>query len=497
MIKICDVIKYEGSNDTFVWKHPAEDFNFLTQLIVHESQEAIFFRNGEAYDVFGPGRHTLKAQNLPLLTKVIKKFTDDETPFHCEVYFINKTVQMGLFWGTDTRVRFIDPLTEVPLDIGASGEMNLQVFDSKKIVTKLVGTMNGAAWYQNRTKSGAEFGDSREGFTKNLRESFRPLISNAVKTNLALAIKQGGIDILEIDQHLGELSEILRDKIAPGFEEYGLTIPQFYVNTVSLPEDNRDFKNIRELRTINLKKKMVEATAEIQATQAEVDAEVEVANRKRELERQETATEIARRKAERELIEAQTKAQAARLQGLADAEVMAAKGYSHKDEIDAEVQKAYAEGMGKMGSNGGGSGSSGGSMMSDIVSLGIGMQAASAMTGQMNNMFAGFGGNAQAPQQAPSTPVAPVAPAVAQPQNEIQCAKCGNALPANAKFCLECGTKVEILAENEVICPECGKKTLKGKFCMECGASFVVRCAKCGSEIPNGAKFCLECGEKV
>ena len=54
MGKIADVIKYEGDNTTFIWKHPNEDFNSLTQLIVHESQEAIFMMNGQALDLFGP-----------------------------------------------------------------------------------------------------------------------------------------------------------------------------------------------------------------------------------------------------------------------------------------------------------------------------------------------------------------------------------------------------------------------------------------------------------
>ena len=59
-MKIFDVIKYEGDNSTFVWKHPCEDFNCLSQLIVHENQEAVFFMNGQALDLFGPGRYTLK-----------------------------------------------------------------------------------------------------------------------------------------------------------------------------------------------------------------------------------------------------------------------------------------------------------------------------------------------------------------------------------------------------------------------------------------------------
>lgn len=82
-------------------------------------------------------------------------------------------------------------------------------------------------------------------------------------------------------------------------------------------------------------------------------------------------------------------------------------------------------------------------------------------------------------------------------QQNILCPNCGNELPASAKFCLECGTKIEALEPDEMICPACGKKTPKGKFCMECGSPLVNKCANCGSEIPLGAKFCLECGTPV
>lgn len=96
MGQIAQIIKYEGDNSTFVWKHPNEDFNSLTELIVHESQEAVFFMNGQALDLFGPGRYTLETQNIPKLGKLLNRATGDQTPFHCEVYFINKTVQMSL-----------------------------------------------------------------------------------------------------------------------------------------------------------------------------------------------------------------------------------------------------------------------------------------------------------------------------------------------------------------------------------------------------------------
>ena len=97
---LASIIKYEGDNETLVWKHPIEDFNMGSQLIVHESQEAIFFRDGQALDLFGPGRYTLETQQLPILEKLYDLPTNPEGTFHSEVYFINKAVQMAIKWGT-------------------------------------------------------------------------------------------------------------------------------------------------------------------------------------------------------------------------------------------------------------------------------------------------------------------------------------------------------------------------------------------------------------
>lgn len=393
MGQIAEIIKYEGDNSTFIWKHPSEDFNNLTQLIVHESQEAIFFLNGQALDLFGPGRYTLETQNIPKIGKFLNRATGGETPFHCEVYFINKTVQMALKWGTDSKVRYIDPESGLPLELGASGSMNLMVDDSRKLLVKLVGTMQGIAWDADTL-----------GFTKSLQSCFRPLISMAVKSNLTAAIKARSFDIFEIDEHLSELSDVLHEKIRPGFEEYGLTIPQFYLTTVVLPEEDPNFRRLRDLHTISLQSRTIRAEAQIRAEKAKAEADVTAAQRQIELERQTTQTEVAKRAAERRLIEAQAEAMAAKAAGIAEAEVMQAKGYNQKDVLQADVQKAFAQGLGQMGANGGG----GGSAMSDILGLGIGLQAAGAMGSQLNGLFAGLTG--QNPQPAPA-PAAQPAPA--------------------------------------------------------------------------------------
>ena len=209
------------------------------------------------------------------------------------------------------------------------------------------------------------------------------------------------------------------------------------------------------------------------------DAAKVIAERKAILEKETTETEKLRKEAERQLIQAQVDAQAAKLAGFAEAEVMQAKGYNQKDVLQAEVQKAYAEGIGNMGSNGGGSG-----MMGDMVGLGVGLAAAGNIANQMGGLFQGLN-------------VAPVAAAAPAQEETTTCPTCGKSLPANAKFCFECGSKIEKLDDSEMICPACGKKTRKGKFCMECGASLINKCPKCGAEVPQGGKFCLECGEKL
>lgn len=455
MANVAQIIKYEGDNSTFIWKHPLEDFNSLTQLIVHESQEAIFFMNGQALDTFGPGRHTLETQNIPQIGKFLNKTTGGDTPFHCEVYFINKTVQMAIKWGTDSKVRFIEPTMGLPIELGACGELNLQVENARKLLIKLVGTMKGIAW-----------GENGAGFTKSLQASFRPLISTAVKTHLASSIKAENIDILEIDENLERLSEGLRRKINPGFEEYGLTVPQLYITSVMLPENDPNFKKMRELHTIGFQAKAIQADTFIRTTQADAEAQVTAARRKIELEKQATQTEVAKSEAERELIRAQADAQATKMAGFAEAEVMRAKGYSEKDVLQAEVQKAYAEGIGNMNISGGGAG--------DIIGLGVGLAAAGAMAPQVSQMFQGI----NTPVQEPAA----------------KCAKCGAPLPANAKFCLECGEKV--VAADQVVCPQCGSTVPKGKFCPECGHKFQTNCPNCGAAV-TGGKFCPECGGKL
>lgn len=314
-----------------------------------------------------------------------------------------------------------------------------------------------------------------------------------VKSNLSAIIKQQNIDIVEVVEHPGELSEALRDKIVRGIEEYALTIPQFFLTNIVFPESDPNFKRLRELHTIALQKRMAAAEAVVRTSQAEsraaymtaeaeAAAKIKVAQRGAILEGQTTETEIARREAERKLIQAQ----AAQMAGMAEAAVMQVKGYNQKDVLQAEVHKAYAEGIGNMGPAISGGGES--SVIGDMLGLGVGVAAMGAMAPQVGEMMKGFNVSGITDENGATDK---------QPVQNAKCPVCGSELPANAKFCLECGAKIEVLSDNEIICPACGKKTPKGKFCVECGHPLVNKCPNCGAEVPKGGMFCLECRTKL
>ena len=311
-------IKYEGDNETLLWKHPIEDFNLGSQLIVHESQEAIFFRDGQALDLFGAGRYTLETQQLPILEKLYHLPTNTDGTFHSEVYFINLTTQMGIKWGTDSKVRLFDPASGMYIEIGASGEFSIRVTNSRKLLLKLVGTADGM-------KNEDIFGG------KNSKGFFRSLIMTRVKTYLAQVIKDKGYNILEIDYRLQELSDSLRERINADIDEYGLMMTGFYVTTVMTPDDDKNFQRMKQqyadqylkVREEEIRRQEAEAAAERRFVEAQTEARLKMIG--------------AQGDAESTRIKAQGEADAYRMRAEAEAMEMKMKGYTYQQESARQV----------------------------------------------------------------------------------------------------------------------------------------------------------------
>jgi membrane protease subunit (stomatin/prohibitin family) len=138
---IIDVVKYDGSPSVFAWKFPNIELGTWTQLIVNESQEAVLYKGGQSLDLFGPGRHTLKTANIPLLSKIINLPFGGRSPFTAEIWYINKVNTLDVKWGTPTPIQLQDPKYNVFVPLRAFGQFGIKVSDSKMFLQKLVGTL--------------------------------------------------------------------------------------------------------------------------------------------------------------------------------------------------------------------------------------------------------------------------------------------------------------------------------------------------------------------
>lgn len=456
---LASIIKYEGDNETLVWKHPIEDFNLGSQLIVHESQEAIFFRDGQALDLFGPGRYTLETQQLPILEKLYQLPTDTEGTFHSEVYFVNLATQMGIKWGTDSKVRLFDPMTGMHVELGASGEFSVRVVNSRKLLVKLVGTTGELRQEQL-------LGGNGKGL-------FRALVMTQVKSYLAAAIRENAINILEIDERLTELSEALRQRINPKLSEYGLEMPEFYVSRVVTPDDDPNFRRMKEqfaeaylnVRQEQIRKSVATAEAERKAVEAQTAARMKIIG--------------AQGDAEALKIQKQAEVEAYRMQAAAEAEEMRLKGYTYQQET---ARKVGLEAMqnGLTGGSGGGLG--------DIAGLGITLGAMGSVIGMTKDALNPVMDSAKQMGQAVG----------GAPSEGWDCPECGTK-NIQSKFCPECGAK-KPEPKQGWDCPQCGTKNIQSKFCPECGCKKPEEptswnCPECGTQNIT-SKFCPECGHR-
>lgn len=458
------VIQYEGDNSVFVWKHPVTDFVTGSQLIVHESQEAIFLRNGEALDSFGPGRYTLETGMLPKMGQYFALPMNGH-PFPAEVYFINLAVHMGIKWGTNSKVGLFDPATGMHVELGASGSFNLQVTDARRLLIRLVGTTDGLSREQ-------VFGQNGSGY-------FRTLVMTKVKAMLAKIIKANHINVLELDEHIDVISTGLRDAINADLADYGLTMPEFYVANILTPDDDPNFRRMKQqhaemylnVRQEEIRKAEAEAAYERKAVEAQTAARMKVIS--------------AQGDADVTRITAQAEADAYRMKAEAEAQEMRMKGYTYQQETSRQLGLEAVRSLGESGGNmAGGTLNGVMGMAGDMMQLGVGLGAVGSVIGMTKDAITPvINATGNMMQQAAAT--------------GWNCS-CGES-NIQSKFCPNCGSK-RPEPESGWKCPSCGKAGITSRFCPECGAKkpeapAVWTCPDCGT---NGirSKFCPECGHK-
>ena len=224
---IIDVIKYTGSPDVLAWKHPNSELGTWTQLIVNESQEAILFRGGQALDVFQSGRHVLNTKNIPLISKLVNLPFGGRSPFSAEVWYLNKVHTLDIKWGTPTPVQIQDPKFGIFIPVRAFGQFGIRIAESKKFLVKLVGTQSLFD-------------------TETITEVFRGLYVSQVKDIISSYLVNKKIGALEINAYINDLSAYIKERVEPVLDDYGISLVSFYINGISIPDDDPSVIELKE-----------------------------------------------------------------------------------------------------------------------------------------------------------------------------------------------------------------------------------------------------------
>ncbi|HVH11965.1 MAG TPA: SPFH domain-containing protein [Longimicrobium sp.] len=214
--ELVDIVEWmDSTGDTMVYRFERHDNEIKNgaQLIVRPGQAAVFVDQGKIADVFQPGRYELRTQNLPILSTLRGWKYGFDSPFKAEVYFVSTKVFTDLKWGTKNPIMLRDPEFG-PVRLRAFGTYAVKLAEPAKFIAQIVGT-NGVF--------------TTDGISDQVR--------NFIVSRFTEALGEGKIPALDLAANFSELGAAVKAVIGPEVAEYGLEVPTFLVENISLPEE--------------------------------------------------------------------------------------------------------------------------------------------------------------------------------------------------------------------------------------------------------------------
>jgi len=256
-----DIIKNTGPGDLLVWRQPEEDFNTNSTLIVMPGEEAIFIKGGSVEQVFDAGDYKLSTENYPVVSRLRNAFSGGISTFNCVVYFVRKSHSVELLWGTASPLKVRDKLLGIQTQVYARGSYKVSVENSAKLLNKLLGNNINVLVQQE------------------LDNYFSNEFQSKIRSFLTRALNETETELLGIESHLDEFSELITPALEPIIEGYGLTLENFNIAALEIEDlEGNELRQryeelqIKQRETIQIAQ--AEATARRLEAQSEADAKV-------------------------------------------------------------------------------------------------------------------------------------------------------------------------------------------------------------------------------
>ena len=226
---LIDVIKWEANSKELVHKFPSEDLRLGSQLVVYTGQTAFFCKRGVITDSFEAGTYTLHTDNIPVLNKLINIPFGNKSPFQAEVWFVNKLAILDAKWGTSTPIQLEDSKYGIIVPVRAYGQYGLKVTDPKLFLETLVGNMTTI---------------SKDKVDTYFKGKMMSMLANLISDKMT----KDNISILNINSQLLDMSEYVSRSLDVEFAKYGLTLADFNIVSINVPEDDSSFKRLKEAK---------------------------------------------------------------------------------------------------------------------------------------------------------------------------------------------------------------------------------------------------------
>lgn len=227
---VVDRIDNTAHGDALVWKQPEEDFNTNSIVTVYPGYEAVFFDNAEYIGTLSEGSHQLKTDNIPFLSRFRNILSGGISTFPCKIYYIRTAISREIGWGSSQEV--VDPVYSIALTLQGYGGYKVQIVDEIRFLSKLMGVIDGNPVF----------------YPQDMDNWFKSQFMEKIESAIGEYFQNSQDEVIRNCSRRKEISEEVSKYMAEVFDDYGVELVNFAIESIKVPKDDPNRIKLDEMR---------------------------------------------------------------------------------------------------------------------------------------------------------------------------------------------------------------------------------------------------------